>query len=173
MIQGSAVSMVLPVLLVASCWMPPVDGPIVEPFRAPPCAFCPGRRGVEFGIGAGVEVRAVAAGEVTFAGSVAGTRYVVVRHADGRRATYGQLDSAAVERGHVIGAGTVVGMASGRLYFGLREADELGGAYLDPSPFLGRLVHRPRLVPTDGSPGRPGHPPRLTCPPGAPGRSNR
>ena len=34
---------------------------------------------------------AVASGEVTFSGTVAGTRYVVVRHADGLRVTYGNL----------------------------------------------------------------------------------
>ena len=55
-------------------------------------------------------VRAVAAGEVTFSGTVAGERYVVVRHADGRRATYGNLASSSLGTGDVVAAGSVVGV---------------------------------------------------------------
>ena len=76
-----------------ACWLPPVDAPVVDPFRPPPCTWCAGNRGLEYGTPSGVAVRAVAAGEVTFSGTVAGERYVVVRHADGRRATYGGLAS--------------------------------------------------------------------------------
>lgn len=156
----------LPALLAAACWVPPVEGPIVVAFAEPPCAYCPGQRGVEFAVGDGVAVRAVAGGEVTFAGTVAGTRYVVVRQADGWRATYGRLDALAVRRGAVVDAGTPIGTASGRMYFGVREAEALGGDYLDPTPLLGQFVRRPWLVPTDGSAGRRGPPPRLRCPGG-------
>ena len=48
------------------------------PFRAPACAYCPGNRGLEYDAAVGSPVRAAAAGTVTFAGVVAGVRYVVV-----------------------------------------------------------------------------------------------
>jgi murein DD-endopeptidase MepM/ murein hydrolase activator NlpD len=155
----------LPLSLVAgtvaadACWLPPVDAPVVDPFRPPSCAWCAGNRGLEYGTSGGTIVRAVAAGEVTFSGTVAGVRYVVVRHADGRRATYGGLATSPVHTGDVVAARSVVGTTDGHLHFGLREGD----LYLDPAPLLGRLVGRPRLVPVDGTAARAGPPPRLRC----------
>lgn len=143
----------------APCWLPPVDAPVVDPFREPACRWCPGNRGVEYGTPPGTAVRAVATGRVTFAGVVAGTAYVVVRHADDLRVTYGNLAAARVRRDAIVVRGTVVGVTAGRLHFGVRAGDR----YLDPSPFLGRLSYRPRLVPSDGSPGAPTGPPRLRC----------
>ena len=74
------------------------SAPVADPFREPACAWCPGNRGIEYGTGAGRRScgrRRPAT--VTFAGVVAGTRYVVVDHADGRlRATYGNLASSAL-----------------------------------------------------------------------------
>ncbi len=143
----------------ADCWLPPVDAPVVDPFRPPPCTWCAGNRGLEYGTPGGTAVRAVAAGEVTFSGTVAGERYVVVRHADGRRATYGGLASSPLRTGDVVAARSVVGVTDGHLHFGLRDGD----VYLDPAPYLGRLVGRPRLVPDDGTVARPAPPPRLRC----------
>ena len=102
-------------------------------------------------------VRAAAAGVVSFAGVVAGTRYVVVDHAaGGLRATYGDLAASELAVGDVVAAGAVVGRVGERgLHFGLRR----GETYVDPAPLLGRLVERPRLVPTDGTPPRPAPPP--------------
>jgi murein DD-endopeptidase MepM/ murein hydrolase activator NlpD len=142
-----------------ACWLPPVDAPVVDPFRAPPCEWCAGNRGLEYGTSDGTVVRAVAAGEVTFSGTVAGERYVVVRHADGRRATYGRLASTTVRSGDVVAARSVVGITSANLYFGVREAD----TYVDPAPFIGRLVGRARLIPDDGTAARAAPPPRLRC----------
>ena len=142
-----------------ACWLPPVDARVVDPFRPPPCAWCAGNRGLEYGTTGGTVVRAVAAGEVTFSGTVAGERYVVVRHADGRRATYGGLAGSPLRTGDVVAARSVVGATEGHLYFGLREGD----VYIDPAPFLGRLVGRPRLVPVDGTAARAAPPPRLRC----------
>ena len=147
-------------LLAASCLLPPVNAPVVDPFREPTCTWCPGNRGLEYAVPAGTAVRAAAAGRVTFRGSVAGVLYVVVEHADGLRATYGRLASTELSTGSVVARGAVVGRSSTALYFGLRRGD----VYLDPAPLLGRLVERWRLVPTDGSPGRPAPPPRLRCP---------
>lgn len=141
------------------CWLPPVDAPVVDPFRPPPCAWCPGNRGLEYGTPGGTAVRAVAAGQVTFSGTVAGDRYVVVRHADGRRATYGGLATSSLRTGDVVAARAVVGETAAYLHFGLRDGD----VYIDPSPLLGRLVGRPRLVPDDGTAARAAPPPRLRC----------
>lgn len=142
------------------CWVPPVvAGRIVDEFRQPPCPFCAGNRGLEYRVRARADVSAVASGVVTWAGDVAGTRYVVVRHGNGWRVTYGRLAATSLRRGDRIVRGTLVGTVSGSFYFGLR----VGESYRDPAPHLGRLVGRPRLVPIDGS--RPHRPPspRLQC----------
>jgi murein DD-endopeptidase MepM/ murein hydrolase activator NlpD len=142
-----------------ACWLPPVEAPVVDPFRPPPCTWCAGNRGLEYGTVSGVAVRAVAAGEVMFSGTVAGERYVVVRHADGRRATYGGLASSTFRAGDAVVAGMSVGITAGHLHFGLRDGEN----YIDPAPFLGRLVGRSRLVPDDGTAARAAPPPRLRC----------
>jgi murein DD-endopeptidase MepM/ murein hydrolase activator NlpD len=141
------------------CWEPPVDAPVVDPFREPACRWCPGNRGIEFGTVEGDVVRTVATGEVTYSGVIAGVRYVVVRHGDGRRATYGNLAGLRHGTGDVVVRGTTLGPAAGPFHFGLRKGDD----YVDPGPFLGQLVHRARLVPIDGSPGNEAPPPTLRC----------
>lgn len=134
------------------CWQPPVTGPIIDPFRAPPCRYCAGRRGIDFQTGAASAVRPVAAGRVTFSGPVAGTSYVVVEHANGWKVTYGELSGVRVRRGASVARGAVLGTADGRFHFGLRA----NGRYRDPEPYLGHLVGRPRLVPIDGTARRRG-----------------
>ncbi len=143
------------------CLLPPVEAPVLDPFRQPPCEWCPGNRGLQYGGGAGTAVRAAAAGTVSFSGVVAGTRYVVIDHAvGGLRATYGELASTTLRVGDVVAAGSTVGLTGGGgLYFGLRRGD----TYVDPMPLLGRLVERPRLVPTDGTARRPAPPPTVRC----------
>jgi len=143
----------------AACWLPPVHAPIVDPYRAPACPWCAGNRGIEYTTVLGVPVRAVAPGEVTFADAVAGLRYVVVEHADGRRATYGHLASIRVDVGDGVGTGAIVGTAGTTLHFGLRDGDD----YVDPTPEIGRVAYAVRLVPLDGSPGSPPGPPRPRC----------
>jgi murein DD-endopeptidase MepM/ murein hydrolase activator NlpD len=145
---------------VPACLVPPVDAVVVDAFRDPGCEWCPGNRGVTYGSAAGSVVRAAAAGTVSFSGVVAGTRYVVVEHAaGGLRATYGGLASTSLGAGDAVVAGAIVGVAAGDLHFGLRR----GETYVDPTPLLGRLVERARLVPTDGTPPRPAPPTRLEC----------
>jgi murein DD-endopeptidase MepM/ murein hydrolase activator NlpD len=138
-----------------------VSAPVIDPFRQPACEWCPGNRGLQYGGGAGVAVRAAAAGTVTFSGVVAGTRYVVVDHAvGGLRATYGGLAATELHVGDVVAAGSTIGLTGGAgLYFGLRRGD----TYVDPAPLLGRLIERPRLVPTDGTARRSAPPPTLRC----------
>ncbi len=143
----------------APCWPPPTDAAVVDPFREPTCRWCPGNRGIEYATPAGAAVRAIAAGVVSFAGAVAGDVYVVVRLGNGWRITYGALDSKRVATGDVVVAGSLLGDTAGHLHLGLRDGDR----YIDPAPYLGRLVGVVRLVPADGSPPAPAPPPRLRC----------
>jgi len=141
------------------CWFPPVEGTVTDPFREPPCPWCPGNRGIEFDVGDDVVVRAAASGRIEFVGSVADVRYVVVRLTNGWRHTYGQLTSTSSAPGGVVLAGGAVGRASDIFFFGLRIGDE----YADPAPFVGILRGRPRLIPVDGTSARPAPPPQPKC----------
>lgn len=141
------------------CWHPPVTAPVVDSFREPDCRWCPGNRGIEYGTSLGRPVTAVATGRVTFAGAIAGTVYIVVRHSDGLRITYGNLLSESYDVGDLVVRGTTLGRTRGRFHFGVRA----GERYVDPAPYLGRLVHRPRLIPNDRTRPNPSSPPRLRC----------
>lgn len=144
----------------AACWRPPVDAPVVDPFREPACTWCAGNRGLEFQTASATTVRAAAAGRVEFAGSVARVAYVVVRLPNGWRHTYGRLSTISVRVGAPVLAGQPLGRTDRDLFFGWR----IGDRHVDPAPRLGALVVRPRLVPLDGSPRRPASPPVLRCP---------
>lgn len=158
LLVAALASVTAPAVLPGACLRPPVLAPVVDPFRDP-CQYCPGNRGLTYAVAAGTAVRAMAAGRVTFSGVVAGNRYVVVEHADGLRATYGDLARTGLSEGDAVGAGAVVGHSSERLHVGLRR----GETYLDPAPLIGRLEVRPSLVPTDGTRRRLPPPPRLVC----------
>ena len=153
--------------LSSQCFAPPVDVPIAIGFARPACDYCPGHRGVEYHPPAGVPVHAVIGGVVSFAGRVAGTLYVVVAQPDGSRSTYGMLLTRLVGIGDGVATGQVVGFASARLYFGMRDPDDQP---IDPTGMLGRWVGRPRLIPLDGTLPRAGPPPTLACPGAVPGR---
>ena len=146
-------------LLTPNCYRPPVAAPIVDPFRAPACAYCPGNRGLEYQPGVGTPVVAVAAGEVGFSGIVAGVRYLVILQVDGLSATYGRLASARLGVGAAVASGDLVGTTTDRFYFGLRRGDH----YVDPVPFFGVPRYRPRLIPIDGSTPRRAPPPAIEC----------
>jgi murein DD-endopeptidase MepM/ murein hydrolase activator NlpD len=143
----------------APCWRPPVEAAIVDEFRAPPCVWCAGNRGLEYAIDGNTAVVVAASGRVEFVGAVAGVRYVVVRLSNGWRHTYGQLRSTALETGDVVLAGGTIGRATDRFFFGLRIGDD----YADPSPYLGVMRTRPRLVPIDATPPRPAPASRPIC----------
>ncbi|MCU0261636.1 MAG: peptidoglycan DD-metalloendopeptidase family protein, partial [Ilumatobacteraceae bacterium] len=161
---------VVVLLLVASCWLPPVDAPVVDAFRPPPCRWCPGNRGLEYGTDPGTLVRAVASGTVTFAGRVAGAGYVTVAvdgpGGESLLVTYGGV-TTSLRAGSVVLAGSVVGRTDGRLHLGVRR----GGAYVDPAPLVGRPRGPIRLVPTDASPARPVAPADSICWPDRPIRT--
>ena len=135
---GLAVSGVAPAAgaVEAACWPPPVSGVVVDPFRHPACPWCAGNRGLEYDTGASGPVRAVAAGVVTFSGSVAGTRYLVVRLPNGWRLTYGRLSGSHLRTGDRVVAGSSVGTVGAEFFFGVR----VGTRHIDPAPYLGRLV---------------------------------
>lgn len=145
----------------AICYLPPVDVPIVEPFVAAPCMYCAGgHRGVEYDVVPGTHVRAAAGGTVAFDGVVVGIRYLVVLGDDGLAATYGKLTSSTAATGRHVAPGDDIGVSGSRLYFGLRNGD----AYIDPETYLAVIRRRPRLVPSNGRPGRPSLLLPATCP---------
>ena len=90
-------------------------------------------------------VAAAATGEVTFAGTVGGIRYVVVRTRDGALVTHGMLRDLGVAEGERVDRGDEVGRSSGRLFIGVR----IGGKYVDPRLGPGSCrgpERRPRAV---------------------------
>ena len=123
-------------------YAPPVTAPIVDPFRPPPAPWLAGNRGIEFRTQPGTLVRAMGPGVVTFAGRVAGRRWVTIRHPDGLRSSLGPLLVVVVEEGDHLRSGAVVGRAGDRLHLGLRR----GRSYLDPSRYWGRIVGHRRVV---------------------------
>ena len=136
-------------------WLRPVDGRVVEPFRAPASAYGAGHRGADLAALPGAPVRAANDGVVTFAGDVAGTLHVVIAHDGGLRTSYSFLASVAVHAGQTLSRGDVVGTTGGTgedhdgtvLHFGLHVGDR----YVDPMLLfrpadLTKLVH---LVPAD------------------------
>jgi murein DD-endopeptidase MepM/ murein hydrolase activator NlpD len=148
------------------CLRPPVTGVVVDPFRAPTCRWCPGNRGIEYDVAIDTRVVNAATGRVEFAGVVAGTTYVVVGLPNGWRLTYGHLHEVLVSRGDAVLAGRLIGRASGTFHFGLRVGDD----YADPAPFIGRITGRPRLVPSNGTAGRPVAASEVRCRVGATSR---
>ena len=148
----------------AQCWPPPVEGTVTDPFRPPPCPWCAGNRGIEYRTAHTAEVWSVAAGSVSFSGSVAGTLYVVVELTNGWRLTYGRLADTHLRTGNVVLGGSRIGRTGGELFFGLR----IGDTYHDPASYLGHWEGSARLIPTDGSKARPAPPALLRCTPEPP-----
>lgn len=126
-------------------YQPPVDAPVVDPFRAPPNPYGVGNRGLTYDLAPQTPVTAAAEGTVVFAGPVAGTLHVTVLHADGRRTSYSYLSSVAVGRGHAVTAGEVVGSAGPGFHFGVRDGD----AYIDPAGLFGTVRVHVRLIAHD------------------------
>ena len=114
--------------------------PVVAFFDAPDGPYAAGHRGVDLLGFAGQPVTSVAAGHVTFAGSVAGRGVVVVDHG-GVRSTYEPV-VARVRAGDRIEAGQRLGTLTGTashclpsacLHLGAKTVD----GYLDPLRLLG------------------------------------
>lgn len=133
----------------APTYLPPVEAPVLDPFRPPEHPYGPGNRGLLYDTAPGTEVRAAADGEVTFAGLVAGSRHVTVLHADGLRTSYSHLDEVHVVAGQRVVQGQVLGTTVDDLHLGARNGD----AYLDPAALFGAGPPEVHLVPFDEPPG--------------------
>lgn len=129
--------------------VPPVEAPVVDPFRAPAHPFGPGNRGLEYDTEPGTPVEASAEGTVVFVGQVGGALHVTIRHADGVRTSYSFLSRLDVVRGQTVEQGATVGAAGDRLHFGAR----VGDAYFDPALLFGSGVTEVELVPFEIPPG--------------------
>ena len=129
-------------------YRPPLDAPVVDPFRPPVGPYAPGNRGIDYRAEAGQPVLAAADGEVVFVGPIAGSVHVVLLHADGIRTSYSFLASATVRRGQQMRAGDVVGVAGGDVHFGARAGD----VYLDPADLFAGEGPQVRLVPLEPLP---------------------
>ncbi len=110
-------------------YAPPVDAPVIDPFRPPATPYGPGNRGLDYATPPGTPVLASADGTVVFAGPVGGTLHVTILHADGIRTSYSFLAAIAVVTGQRVRRGDSVGTSADVLHFGARS----GGAYLDPA----------------------------------------
>lgn len=134
----------------------PVDGAVLRAFQAPEGPYGAGHRGVDLDAEPGAPVRASADGVVAFAGSVAGTVWVSIDHADGVRTSYGPMGPVAVAAGQRVARGTVVGTLAagghgeGSADRGLHLSARRDGAYLDPMTLPGIRRPRPTLVGAGG-----------------------
>jgi hypothetical protein len=147
-------------------WSRPVSGAVAHPFVEPTSRYGAGHRGVDFVAPSGTPVRAANAGQVTFAGSVAGSLHVVVAHTGGLRTSSSFLATIAVRRGQSVARGDVLGTAGGGsgdhagvVHFGLR----VGERYLDPMALFvpADLTKLIRLAPADGPDQRGFEPPEV------------
>lgn len=138
----------------AVTYVEPVHGGvIVERFHPPPTPYGAGNRGVDERVPPGTPVVASADGEVLFAGEVAGTLHVTLRHDDGLRTSYSFLASITVRVGEHVAQGTVLGLAGPLVHFGVRDPS---GTYLDPEAlWAGRLGAHLVPGPDDGAPPLP------------------
>ena len=121
----------------------PVNLPVIDQFRAPACIWCTGNRGIEYRTVPGSDVFAAANGIATFAGIVAGTRYVVIRTFDNLLVTHGRMRSISIKSGSLIAAGQTLGTAGESLYIGVR----VNGQYTNPQQCAGLgSLGKPRAV---------------------------
>ncbi|MEZ0163887.1 murein hydrolase activator EnvC [Kineococcus sp. LSe6-4] len=123
----------------APTWTWPVDPHLVVRTFDDVGRYDAGHRGVDLAAAGGTPVVAVAAGQVTFAGPVAGRGVVVVAHPDGLRTTYEPVE-AGVRAGQPVAAGALLGTVAAQpahcpaacLHLGVRR----GETYLDPLALL-------------------------------------
>lgn len=118
--------------------------PVLRAFEPPEHRYGSGHRGIDVGVPAGAEVRAVEAGTVHFAGRVAGRGVVSVHHADGLLSTYEPV-TATVSAGDQVATGSTLGtieaiegslshcVPATCLHLGARRGED----YLDPLLLLG------------------------------------
>ncbi len=136
----------------ASVWQPPLRPlTVTRHFEPPPTPYAAGHRGVDLRGAPGEAVLAAGAGEVSYAGPLAGRGVVVVVHG-ALRTTYEPV-RATVKRGARVAKGQELGRlqpghpgcpVAACLHWGLLR----GETYLDPLNVLGD--QRIRLLPPGG-----------------------
>lgn len=128
----------------------PVAGAVVRPYA--PVGRYAGHWGIDIATDAGTEVRAAAAGTVTFSGTVAGNQAITIDHGGGLKTSYSYLSGRIARRSAYVTRGSVIGSTgqahdSNALHFSVRR----DGVYQDPIRFLGCRARGPggavRLVP--------------------------
>ena len=142
----------------ATCWLPPVDAPVVEPFRAPACPTAQVTAGSSTGRARGRRPRRRRRRRRL---RRPGRRRPLRRrrHADGRTGDLRRARHVVARRRHAVGGGHVVGTRPAICYFGLRDGDVRRSGRVARSargPAVARAHRRPRR--------RPPPPPRLRCP---------
>lgn len=125
-------------------YAPPVNAPVIDPFRPPSTFAGAGNRGLEYGTVGGEVVLASAAGTVTFAGPLGSASFVTLQHADGIRTSYSFVHELQVLVGQEVSAGAVLARADPGFHFGVR----IGSTYLDPALLLMPvpMVSQPALL---------------------------
>ncbi len=147
---GLLVWVVPPTVARAQAGVPPVSGPIVRGFDPPAEDWQTGHRGIDLLAEPETPVVAALAGQVTFAGMLAGRGVIVVDHGD-TRTTYEPV-AALVKVGAQVNAGQQLGTLSlghscpggSCLHLGWRR----GSQYLDPSLLFSTGI---RLLPTNAA----------------------
>lgn len=122
-------------------WSWPVVGAVLRAFDPPKTAFTSGHRGIDIACWPDAQILAVAPGTVTFAGNVAGQRYVTVTHMDGTQSTASWVQDILVKKGAVVSAGTPLATCGSghpsalipHVHIGFRSPD---GSYIDPMEML-------------------------------------
>jgi murein DD-endopeptidase MepM/ murein hydrolase activator NlpD len=137
----------------AGSYRAPIAGPlhVLRGFSPPAERYQAGHLGVDLADPPGAVVLAAGAGQVRFAGSVAGRGVLVISHQDGISTEYEPV-TAAVAVGELVRSGQPIGRLTGRhrgcavgcLHWGARRA----GNYLDPLSLL-RPLGVVRLLPWD------------------------
>lgn len=136
----------------------PVSDPaVVRDFDPPATVWSAGHRGIDLAASTGDQVRAMSAGVVAFAGTIAGKPVVTVAHLGlpSLRSTYEPV-LAVVDVGQAVAAGTLLGTVSltGGHCGGLRDCVHVGlrseDRYLDPRVLIGRV---PAVLKPVGAPG--------------------
>jgi hypothetical protein len=151
---GVAVSLALALCGEAGAWSWPADGAVLRPFTLGADVYAGGQhRGIDVAGPEGSDVRAPAAGVVTFAGSLPTYGHgVTILTADGYSVTLVHLGAIGVSKGDSVGEGAAVGTmgTSGTpeqpvpsVHLGIRRASDEEG-YVDP---LDLLPARPTSAP--------------------------
>jgi hypothetical protein len=149
----------------ARAWTWPTDGSVLQPYSFDPNSPYAGgqHRGIDLAGDPGGPVRAPAAGEVTYVGTVPSSgRSLTITTADGYAVTLTHLGSTTVAKGAAVAEGDVIGtigpsgdpeVSGPYVHLGIRVASDPQG-YLDPATLLPARVAAPPPAP-DPAPASP------------------